>query len=261
MSVIRGRAILWDRPRQAGGVWESTLTLEGGVTLFVSTQCAEDHVWITCAGQRVVAEDIVWQDAWNARTSRVFLGEEEEEGEEEDAYRVRLFGNLLRQKVTGVQVDGLTLLVFLERSGCVKCVDRARFPYFQVGDTVSLFNLTMGSSLYFTERSGIHQHDAGRRVAKKRPLSPPPPPRHRVKWHKWHCLMCGWLNYPSHGSCRSCERTRRAGPESLFDFYRHSFQPLWQCRCCGHEEWNTWDATCWNCGKSRHNNNKKGKQQ
>ncbi len=81
-------------------------------TLLVTTHSAEEHVWLTRHGQRVYAEDVVFDSPLGGRTARCVL--EEEEGKRENTC---FFRDFAVDKITGLRrVEGGSLMVSRENS-------------------------------------------------------------------------------------------------------------------------------------------------
>jgi hypothetical protein len=122
-----------------------------------------------------------------------------------------------------------------------------------VGAVVHIYNVTQfrrGGELHVTSKSVIRVLKEKQEAKRQRTPSPPPrpaPPRGRQP--RWNCLMCGWLNYPSAGSCRICKRTWRLGPMHLTFFNWPS--EMWCCRQCAFET-NAWNSKeCERCAEPR----------
>ena len=104
-TTLCGRVLSWERPRLTHGTWRSKMVLDQeerkgmAVTVHVLTHRAEDHVWLTRAGQHVVAHDVVWHDPCTVHTSRAVVSEEAR------SFPCALFENLAApaRKVTGLK--------------------------------------------------------------------------------------------------------------------------------------------------------------
>ncbi len=231
-------------------------------TLSVTTHSLEEHVWLTRQGQRVYAEDVVFDSPWDGRAGRCVL--EEEEVKRENTF----FRDFAMDKITGLRrVEGGSLVVSLgEQLGVetITCVDPEKgrlLLEIGVGGLVELLNVKVSSlhGAFITERSGV------RRVEQPPPLpapslSPPPLPEGR-KLAKWYCLVCGMLNYPSKTVCNFFRATRKQGP--LYKDLRHYkipplkpkqvFErlPQWMCKACRFRDNFYMRTGCKRCGVER----------
>ena len=252
MGPFRGQVAFWHRPvfgRSSG--WQSSLTLTTGQLISVSSDTAEDHVWITEPGERVEIEA-------NGAVHLMADEEEEEEEEEGNFAPCRLYVNLPPLRIVGIKRQCSLLEVSLQDGRHVVCTaeeEKGReLLDAGVGAVVQLYNVTMfrGGELHVTSKSGVRVVEEKREEATKRQRSPPPPPRvapPRGRQPRWNCLMCGWLNYPSAGTCRICKRTRRLGPMHLTFFNWPS--EMWCCRQCAFET-NAWNSKeCEWCAEPR----------
>jgi hypothetical protein len=260
MGPFRGQAASWHRPVFVCGIgWQSSLTLTTGQRISISTDTAEDHVWITEPGEPV-------EIGLNGAVHLMADEEEEEEEEEGNFVPCRLYVNLPALRIVGIKRQCSLLDVSLQDGRHVVCAaeeEKGReLLDAGVGAVVQLYNVTQfrGGGMHVTSKSGVRVLKEKREEAKRcRTPSPPPraaPPRGRQP--RWNCLMCGWLNYPSAGSCRICKRTRRLGPMHLTFFNWPS--EMWCCRQCAFET-NAWNSKeCEWCAEPRWKRKRRKKQ-
>ena len=251
-GMLSGKVTRWERPRRQNGTWTSRLEIAGTTLLHVTTHRDEDHIWITHVGECISAEHVEWTDAHTAHSSHVTLANPE------PTRRHSCFMDILPRRVVGMQREkGATVLhlFFEDQSEALWYPPPAVQDVVQVGDHVALFNVKVSphnEKTLITSRSHVEvlkPKTCKRSKKRARSLSPPPMERAQERQHKWECLMCGWRNYPTHSACRWCDRSRRTGPASVFDFGRVHFAPYWTCKQCGHEEWvNQTRGPCWKCG-------------
>jgi hypothetical protein len=242
-------------------------------TLHVTTQTLEEHVWPVRSGQRVRADDVVYDSLWEARTTACAVSLEKEE---EKASHLLLapvqYKDLLVDKITGFRREETALCVFLEREGEVKCVDAEKSNLLLeigVGGLAQLFNVkisTREQGMVITSKSGFRGVE--REVPPVVPLSPPRPLGPPAKPDKWHCIVCNYINYPGTSVCRGCCLARKAGPLNgnawnfRFDSVkRPTFKRLqqWMCHKCRYRDNFCFQEVCVKCGceKTEDRNKKK----
>ena len=248
MGPFRGQVTSWSRPVLTHNKgWQSSLTLTTGKLIVVSTDEAEDHVWITETGERVEI----------GLNGAVHLVADEEEEEEEENGLGRLYIDLPPLRIVGIKRQCSLLEVLLQDGRLIVCAAKEEkgreLLDAGVGAVVQLYNVTQfhGGELHVTSKSGARVFLQEKQEQKRR-RTPSPPPRPgppRGRQPRWNCLMCGWLNYPSAGLCRICKRTRRLGPMHLTFFNWPS--EMWCCRQCAWET-NVWNAKeCEQCAEPR----------
>ncbi len=218
---MRGGVTSWTVPVRGREGYTSEISVVNDAnglsfTLSVTTHSLEEHVWLTRPGQRVYAEDVLFDSPWDGRAGRCVL---EEEGEKREN---TFFRDFAVDKITGMRcVEGGSLVVSLlggkSGGGTISCVDsekRGVLLEIGVGGLVQLFNVKVSRyGAFVTERSGVRKVELSPPPPAP-PLSPPlmPPPVTGRKLAKWRCLGCGMLNYPSKTVCRFCRLTRKQGP-------------------------------------------------
>ena len=258
MGPFRGQVASWSRPVFQHNIgWHSSLTLTNGQLILVSTDTAEDHVWITKLGERVEV----------GLNGVVHLVADEEEEEEGNVVPGRLYIDLPPLRIVGIKRQCSLLEVLLQDGRCVVCAAKEEkgreVLEAGVGAVVQLYNVTQFhvGELHVTSKSGVRVFLQEKRAEAKRRRTPSPPPRPappRGRQPRWNCLMCGWLNYPSAGSCRICKRTRRLGPMHLTFFNWPS--EMWCCRQCAFETNACNSKECERCAEPRWKRKRKKKR-
>ncbi len=265
-KLMRGHATSWTLPVRGreGYTSEIVLVNDGNglsFTLVLTTHSLEEHVWLTKPGQRVYAEDVVLDSAWEGRTTKCVF-EEEEKGKRENVF----FLDFAADKVIGLRrMEGGSLVVVLSNENSVTCVDPEKSSVLLdigVGGLAQLFNVKVSRlhGAFITERSGVMKVELPHPPPAP-PLSPspmPPPLPMRRKLAKWRCLGCGMLNFPSKTVCNFCRLTRKQGP--LYKDLRHYkipplqpkpvFErlPQWMCKACRFRDNFYMRTSCKRCG-------------
>ncbi len=73
----------WTVPVRGGEGYTSEISVVNDAnglsfTPLVTTHSSEEHIWLTRPGQRVYAEDVVFDSPWEGRSAMCVLEEEEE---------------------------------------------------------------------------------------------------------------------------------------------------------------------------------------
>ncbi len=260
--VISGIITAWTVPVRDREGLTSVISLECDdslpFSLSVTLPSAEDHTWHV--GQYVVAKDVIFDTLTSGRTYVCPEGEKEKE----ERLSFPLFLDLPVKKVMAVQhQENGGLMVKFADGAVVTCVNHEKsreLAEIGIGGLVQLLSIkSTGRGLFVTEKSGVK----GVVVAQPPPppLSPPRPLEPPRPLGKWHCIVCGWCNYPSSSVCFDCKTTRKEGPlykdGRLFPkrepIVKQKMKrlPPWMCKNCRYRD--NWDLNefCIKCRKVR----------
>jgi hypothetical protein len=263
--MLEGRAMSWTVPLRGREGFTSVLDVAGEegfiFVLYVTTHTLEEHVWPTRPGQRVRADDVVFDSPREGRTRSCWLVEKEmEEGK-----KCVSFVDLPLDKIIGLRRGETGLDVFLETKAEVLCVDAEHSKQLLdigVGGLVQLFNVKVSTQgdMFVTSRSGVRRVE--REPPPVIPLSPPLPLGPPQKPTKWICITCNYVNYPGVSVCRGCSLQRKQGPlkGSAWNFRVDSIPkrqfkrfPQWQCLQCDFRDnfYFAQNDCCARCGAMR----------
>jgi hypothetical protein len=266
---MEGCVTFWSIPALGEEGYESMLHLEDSFVLRVVTNTLEEHVWPTHHGQRVWAENVIYDSPLEGRTRSCVL---ETEGEAGKVGKVGShYEDLAADKVVGFRHEG-ALRVFFEAHAEVVCTcaeNGKRLLEIGVGGLVQLFNVKVSPQevVFVTSTSGV------RRVEREPPpvahLSPPVLLGPAQKPDKWICITCNYVNYPGMSVCRGCSLQRKQGPlkGSAWNFRfdsipRRQFKrlPQWMCDVCRFRDNFYLRDTCVKCGATRREKEKRKKR-
>jgi hypothetical protein len=260
---MEGRVMFWSVPVLGDEGYESVIHLEKEeewFVLHVTSNTLEEHVWPTHIGQRVCAEEVVFDSPWEGRTvSCCFMDDDEEEGKK----GVR-FDDVPADTITGFMREEGALGVFFKGKAEVKCVDAENSKLLLdigIGGLVQLFNVKVSAlgGVFVTSKSGVRRVER-ELIPDPPPPSPPLPLGPPEKATKWICITCNYVNYPGVSVCRGCCLQRKQGPlkGSAWNFRfdsipRRQFKrmPQWQCRKCRHRDNFYIHDVCVKCGETR----------
>ena len=256
--MIQGRVTTWTVPRRSREGFESEITLEESIKLHVVTQSLDNHPWIAYKGQRVYAQEIVW-DSWReGRTSYMAI---------EDLIPEPvpiIYCNLPVAAITGLRrVEGGAIEITLgdRKITCIDADKSRSILNIGIGGLVRFSNVKVSShgALYVTATSGVQRVEP---PMPPMPIDlPPPPPSVLAKPSKWQCIMCARINFPSKSVCQHCKHTRKEGPmlrdvrgfklKRLHEPYVFERYPQWMCAHCRHRDNFYFHDVCVKCRKKK----------
>jgi hypothetical protein len=256
---MEGCVTFWSVPALGGEGYESMLHLEDSFVLRVVTNTLEEHVWPTHHGQRMWAEDVIYDSPWEGRTRSCVVMENLGKAGKAGSH----YEDLAADKVVGFRHEEGALRVFFKAHAEVVCVcaeNGKRLLEIGVGGLVQLFNVKVSPQqvVFVTSTSGVRMIE--REPPPVVPLSPPVPLGPCQKPEKWICITCNYVNHPGMSVCRGCDLQRKQGPlkGSAWNFRfdsvpRRQFKrlPQWMCKKCRYRDNFYIHDVCVKCGDVR----------
>jgi hypothetical protein len=232
MSSVCGVIRRWTIPVREGDGFMSVLSLSccdaeqvghvGALSLSVTLELQEDHGgW--CVGQHVVAHNVEFESPWKGTTHKCLATKGENIVVEQQQGQLS-FVDLAVDKIVGFNKrDGFLFVRLQSFVDAIVCVDEAKSAEILdigVGGLVQFFNLKLRvGGLCISKQSGVRRIDPDVVERPLPPVNPAPATPIVTNNHKWQCIVCAHVNYPSKSVCYMCDNQRKVGP--MFKDLRH----------------------------------------